>query len=78
MNHGHMSIVSLGLAAGLLILWPSWDPTAEKREVAKLTASDADGGEQFGVSVSISGDVTVVELDYETPQEPPHEAPSDA
>src|SRR4030042_727012 len=51
-------LVAVALAVGLLV--PSSSGAASLSEEKKLMASDAEAGDQFGMSVAVSGDIAVV------------------
>ncbi len=58
-------LVLVGLAVLLALALPGPAQAASLSEVKKLTASDAQAGDNFGISVAISGDTAVVAARFE-------------
>ncbi len=60
MKNGSRRMWPVVVTAGCLVASLGVIPTASAQTEVKLTALDAAGGEEFGVSVSIDGDRVVV------------------
>ena len=59
------ALLLAGLIATLALALPDTSDAALLDEVTKLTAADAQAGDQFGVSVSVSGDTAIVAARFE-------------